>query len=79
MIVLITIAFFAACMGAMAIGVLFSDRALRGSCGGPDVHDADGDAISCGACPRKEADVCPSDDELVRIARAAYPGASGHH
>ena len=31
---LATIVFFAAIMGAMAVGVVFSGRRLRGSCGG---------------------------------------------
>jgi hypothetical protein len=31
---LATLAFFAATTGAMAVGVIFSGRSLRGSCGG---------------------------------------------
>ena len=32
--ILLVMLFFGACMGAMAIGVVLSDRALQGSCGG---------------------------------------------
>ena len=37
--VLLTIALVALVMGAMAIGVIFSDRELKGSCGGKDGAD----------------------------------------
>lgn len=79
MTLLLTLGLFATCMTAMAVGVLLSDRALRGSCGGPEVHTADGDALSCGACPRKANDVCPSDDPLVAIAQLGNPKRTLHH
>jgi hypothetical protein len=41
---------FALIMAAMAVGVLFSDRPLRGSCGGPAVLDAGGNPITCPDC-----------------------------
>jgi hypothetical protein len=37
-------------MAIMAVGVIFSNRALRGSCGGPSILDPDGDPIACGDC-----------------------------
>ena len=52
----------------MSVGVIFSNRILRGSCGGPEVLDSKGDAISCGACPKKEKDVCTSDNEYAKLA-----------
>lgn len=70
---------FGIAMAAMAIGVVFSNRALRGSCGGPSVQGPDGDALSCGACPRKERDVCPSDDQLASLAQIAYPNPRHPH
>lgn len=76
--VLLTMAVFGVAMGGMALGVLFSDRSLRGSCGGPDVVTADGDHLSCGACPRQEAEVCPSDDPLVRLAQVTHPNPRHH-
>lgn len=41
---------FALIMAAMAVGVLFSDRPLRGSCGGPAVLDAGGNPMTCPDC-----------------------------
>lgn len=78
MVLLATLVMFALCMGAMAIGVIASDRALRGSCGGGDVHDAHGETLSCGACPKKEAAVCPSDDPLVLLAQISHPNPDHH-
>ncbi len=75
---LLTLVFFGTCMGAMAIGVIASDRALRGSCGGAEVHDSNGDPLSCGACPKKESDVCPSDDEYVALAQLGHPDPRHH-
>ena len=40
-------------MAAMAIGVIMSRKSLRGSCGGPDVVDCDGESLACGSCPNK--------------------------
>lgn len=73
MTVLLAVALFGLAMLAMAVGVLVSDRSLRGSCGGPSVQGPDGEAVSCGACPRKERDVCPSDDRVASLAQVAYP------
>ena len=41
-------------MAIMAIGLLSKNRCLRGSCGGPDVLDAQGESLRCGACPRRD-------------------------
>ena len=38
----------------MAVGVVFSGRCLRGSCGGPEVFGPDGESLSCAACPRRK-------------------------
>ena len=70
--------FFGACFGAMALGVIVSNRALRGSCGGPTVLDPEGDPLSCGACPKQESEVCPSDDPLVRLAQVTHPDPRHH-
>ena len=53
-VVLLSVGFFAAAMAIMAVGVVFKDRCLRGSCGGPDVVDANGEPLSCGACPKRK-------------------------
>ena len=71
--ILLVMLFFAACMGAMAIGVVVSNRELKGSCGGAGeaLHEAHG--ISCGVCVKKDAEVCPSDDPLVALAQISHP------
>ncbi len=71
--ILLTLGVFGTAMLGMSIGVIFSNRVLRGSCGGPDVVMGDGDVLSCGACPRQEAEVCPSDDPLVALAQIGNP------
>ena len=49
----ITILVIGALMAAMAVGVIFKNKSLRGSCGGPDVVDCDGESLACGTCPNK--------------------------
>ena len=70
---------FGLCMAGMGVGVMLSGRLLKGSCGGEEVLGADGNPLSCGACPKKEADVCPSDDPLVALARIAHPNPRDAH
>ena len=41
-------------MVAMAVGVIFGDRCLRGSCGGSDVSDPAGESLTCHTCPRRK-------------------------
>ena len=38
---------------AMSIGVIFRRPCLRGSCGGPALHTARGESISCATCPNR--------------------------
>ena len=76
--ILLTMGLFAIAMTGMALGVIFSNRALRGSCGGESVQDANGEAISCGACPKKEVDVCPTDEPLVALAQVGHPNPRHH-
>lgn len=69
---------FGACFAAMSVGVVLSNKELRGSCGGVALHDADGDPLSCGACPRQEREICPSDEPLVRLAQIGHPNPRHH-
>ncbi|MBP6765487.1 MAG: hypothetical protein KA141_10845 [Rubrivivax sp.] len=39
---------------AMAVGVIFKRPCLRGSCGGPALHTAAGEKISCATCPNRQ-------------------------
>ena len=76
--IVLTFAFFALAMIGMSIGVIISNRRLQGSCGGiAALEDDHGDA-SCGACGKKAAAMCPTDDELVRIAQLAHPNPVHH-
>jgi hypothetical protein len=52
-LILLTIALVALVMLAMGVGAIFSNRCLRGSCGGPDVLGPAGESLSCAACPRR--------------------------
>lgn len=70
---ILAMAVFGGAMAAMSIGVA-GGRYLRGSCGGAESLGPDGEPLGCGACPRKEAEVCPSDDPVVAAARLGYPG-----
>ncbi|MDA0206584.1 MAG: (Na+)-NQR maturation NqrM [Acidobacteria bacterium] len=49
----ITILAIGILMAAMAVGVIFNRKSLRGSCGGADVVDCDGESLACGSCPNK--------------------------
>lgn len=52
---IISIFAFGVIVLAMSIGVIFSGRCIRGSCGGEAIYDADGDLLNCDTCPvRKE-------------------------
>lgn len=59
-LILITIGLVALFMLAMSVGVLFKNRCLRGSCGGPEVLDPNGDPLTCSTCPnRNKAEQSP--------------------
>lgn len=73
---LLVFALFGMAMLGLSIGVIFSGKELSGSCGGVAVID--GAEPTCGACGKKEADVCPTDHELVRIAQLGHPNPAHH-
>lgn len=57
LLLVITFLAFATIMTAMAVGVIFSDRCLRGSCGGQEIWGPDGDLLNCDSCPvRREGE-----------------------
>lgn len=51
---LLTLVVFAFVMLAMAVGVIFRRPCLRGSCGGPEAFDADGESLTCATCPNRK-------------------------
>jgi hypothetical protein len=53
-LLLLTVAVIGIAMLAMAVGAIFSNRCLRGSCGGPDVLGPGGESLSCDTCPLKK-------------------------
>jgi hypothetical protein len=63
-LILLTIVVMAVAMIGMAVGVLFSNKCLRGSCGGPEVIGPDGESLSCDTCP------------LRPVGQDSAPGAS---
>ena len=50
----VTLALVGAGVLAMAVGVIFRRPCLRGSCGGPELRDRDGERLSCAACPNRK-------------------------
>jgi len=55
-IVLLVAAIMGGAMTLMAVGIIFGNRCLRGSCGGPDVVGPDGESLSCDTCPHRKTD-----------------------
>lgn len=76
--ILLSVGLFAVAMLGMSVGVLFKGQDLRGSCGGGEVHDEQGESMSCGACPKAEKELCPSDDPLVLLAQIGHPNPIDH-
>lgn len=70
--VLLTTAVFTICMVLLGIGFLVRGMVLKGSCGGAAAVLGE---ESCGACSKKEKDMCPSDDEtgLLKIGQMSNP------
>lgn len=54
LLVLLTVAAFAAAIGVTALGAKLTGRCLRGSCGGPEVPGADGESLACESCPNRK-------------------------
>lgn len=56
-VLLLTLAIFGVAMAIMAVGVVFSGKCLRGSCGGSEeIIGPDGEPIRCASCPRRKED-----------------------
>ena len=53
-------------MLGMAVGVLLSNRCLRGSCGGPDVLGPNGESLTCATCPNRSSTA--DDDSPLQTA-----------
>jgi len=55
-IVLLVAMIMGGVMTIMAVGVIFGNRCLRGSCGGPAVLGPDGESLSCATCPHRKSE-----------------------
>lgn len=55
-LLLIVAVIMGAVMAIMAVGVIFGNRCLRGSCGGPDIFGPDGESLTCATCPHRKSD-----------------------
>ncbi len=53
-LILLTVVAFGIVMLAMAVGVIFTGKCLRGSCGGPDILGPDGESVLCATCPNRD-------------------------
>ena len=69
-ILVLTVAAIAVSMLAMAIGVVLKRPCLRGSCGGPEVLDPEGDSLSCEACPRTPRECEKAEPRWIDLATA---------
>jgi hypothetical protein len=55
-LLLLTIAVIAATMLVMAVGIILSNRCLRGTCGGAGVTVPGDEPIHCDQCPNRPAE-----------------------
>ena len=51
LVIFIAFLMFAAVAAAMAIGLIFRGKCIRGSCGGEAILGSDGELLNCDACP----------------------------
>ena len=63
--ILVTSCVFGIAILAMAVGVIFSGKCLRGSCGGEGAVGPDGEPLSCSTCPRRKNKECPTDNNAA--------------
>ena len=71
---LLAIGIFAIAFFLLSVGVLFAKKEIHaGSCGSN--IEVNGEDLSCGACPSKAAEVCPSGDKegIATIAQMGNP------
>lgn len=58
---LLTLILMGAVMLIMGVGVFFSGRCLRGSCGGATVYGPDGEPLTCETCPNRKKGECAGE------------------
>lgn len=70
----LAISIFGGAFFLLSIGIIFAKKSIRsGSCGSGIYHK--GEELSCGVCPSKEAEVCPSGDQegYATLAQLGHP------
>ncbi len=73
---IVTFLVFIVVVAAMAVGVIFSGRRIKGSCGGLATwKDADGESIcdACADCPEKKKECELESREAERAPSGGFP------
>ncbi|MFP6584940.1 MAG: hypothetical protein VCD00_20575 [Candidatus Hydrogenedentota bacterium] len=60
-ILVLTMVVFGVVVLIMSVGAIFQGKCLRGSCGGEEIWDADGELLNCATCPVRQRGECESD------------------
>ena len=76
--IVVAILLFGLAFIGMSLGIIFKGRSISGSCGG--AHGPRGEDLGLGACAcgKKDASVCPSENDLIRIAQLGNPDPDHH-
>lgn len=65
MLLILVITILGLAMAGLAVGVILSNRELRGSCGGVAVRGPDGEALTCGDCDCKLPEGLPEQESAA--------------
>jgi len=70
--VFLAIGIFALCFFMLGVGFFIRGVVLKGSCGGAAAVLGE---EACGACAKKDAEICPTDDDtgLLNISNMSNP------
>jgi hypothetical protein len=60
-IFIFTLAGFGIAVLIMSVGAIFQGKCLRGSCGGEEIWDSDGELLNCETCPVRKRGECESN------------------
>ncbi len=73
-LIAVTAAVFAVIILAMAVGVIFRGKCIRGSCGGEAVYGPEGELLNCDTCPvRRDKDRLARESSAGTRVPAAKP------
>jgi len=57
----LTITVFGIVVLIMSVGAIFQGKCIKGSCGGEEIWDADGELLNCDTCPVRRRGECESN------------------